>query len=65
MWSIKYKEFFYIQGKFDTKECDVLYSPSGIGFAERWKSKSLHAAKISVTKYLRQKLIEKYQRDLK
>lgn len=52
MWSCKYKGF-YIQGSFGVEQVDVLESPSGFGYVWRKECRSLHAAKLAVTRRLK------------
>jgi hypothetical protein len=50
MWSVKYKGY-YIQGNFNSDDVTVIYSPVGFGYEWRKECKSLHAAKIAITKH--------------
>lgn len=50
MWSINYKGY-YIQGHCDREQCTALCSPTGFGHTWRTQCKSLHAAKLAITKH--------------
>jgi len=54
-WSINYKQDYSIQGSIlDRKETIiVLHSPSGYGYDWKRECKSVHAAKIAVTKHIK------------
>lgn len=52
MWSCKYKGF-YIQGSFGTDQVQALESPSGFGYVWRQGCRSLHAAKLAITRRLK------------
>ena len=52
MWSQRYKGC-YIQGHFDQDACQVLESPSGMGFIWKTTCKSMHAAKLAITRHLK------------
>lgn len=53
MWSQLYKGY-YIQGYFAQPECIALYSPTGYGYEWRKECKSLHAAKLAITKHIKE-----------
>lgn len=52
MWSHTYKGC-YIQGHFDRDACQAIESPSGFGHTWAAQCKSLHAAKIAITRHLK------------
>lgn len=53
MWSTKYKGL-YIQGCFGKSDCDVLESPTGFGYTWKTTCRSLHAAKLAITRRLKE-----------
>jgi hypothetical protein len=55
MWSTTYKGY-YINGYCDKGTCEVLYSPSGYGYEWRKVCKSLHAAKLAISKHIKSKV---------
>lgn len=55
MWSQLYKGAYYIQGTFNKEACIALYSPTGYGYEWRKECKSLHAAKLAITKHIKEK----------
>ena len=55
MWSKTYKTpFYYIQGTFQGNECVALYSPTGFGYEWRVVCKSEQAAKIAISKHIKE-----------
>lgn len=53
MFTIRYRGTYYINGKFGTKECEVLHSPTGYGHTWRKTCKTVRAAKLAATKHLK------------
>lgn len=59
MWTHQCKPGYYIQGSFDKETCTVLYSPSGFGYEWRKECKNLQAAKLAVSKHIREACLDK------
>lgn len=53
MWTFEYRTGYYIHGYIDKPECQAQYSPSGHGCEWLKHCKSLHAAKIAITKHIK------------
>lgn len=53
MWTIPYKGY-YVQGYCNKPECVAMKSESGYGYEWRVLCKSLQAAKIAITKHIRE-----------
>lgn len=54
MWTIKYKEQYYINGYCDKDKCIVVFIPKD--FTDSWckECKILHAAKLAITKHIKE-----------
>ena len=54
MFTFEYRTGYYIHGYVDKPECKAQYSPSGYGYEWLKNCKSLHAAKIAITKHIKE-----------
>ena len=54
MWPFQYRPGYYISGNFDSTSCTVIYSPTGYGNEWTKECKSVHAAKLAITKHVKE-----------
>lgn len=54
MWTFEYRTGYYIHGCVNKLECQAQHSPTGYGYEWLKNCKSLHAAKIAITKHIKE-----------
>lgn len=54
MWTKQYKPGYYLSGTLNGPETVALYSPTGFGYEWRKVCKNERAAKIAITKHIKE-----------